>query len=156
MHIDFTYSETDIRERAALDGKTHISTGVAVVRDGKILMARRAAGDYLGGVYELPGGGVDDGETILEGAIREVGEELGLRVTTVLGMFDGFDYSTDRKPGVRQINFLVKAEPGEPKLNPAEHDDYVWADEETLAKIESTEPMRICMKKAFELLKQCG
>ena len=58
--------ENAIRDKAAKEGITHISTGVAVVNDGKILLVRRSIDDFLGGYYELPGGGVDDGETIVK------------------------------------------------------------------------------------------
>jgi 8-oxo-dGTP diphosphatase len=69
MKAVFTVSEEEIREQAAKDGVTHFATGVAVVRGGKLLVVRRSAGDTLGGYYELPGGGVDDSETLVQGAI---------------------------------------------------------------------------------------
>ncbi|HSH55379.1 MAG TPA: NUDIX domain-containing protein [Candidatus Limnocylindrales bacterium] len=47
-------------------------------------MARRSAADYLGGVFELPGGGVDEGDTSVESAMREVKEEMGLTVSRVI------------------------------------------------------------------------
>lgn len=118
------FQENSFRQKAKADGVTHISTGVAIFRDGKILMARRSNADYLGGVYELPGGGVDEGEIITDGAIREIKEETGLTVSKIVAMFVGFDYSTDRKPYVRQVNVLVEVEPGEVILSPAQHDDF--------------------------------
>jgi 8-oxo-dGTP diphosphatase len=120
--------ETAVRTQAKHDGITHISTGVAIVRDNKILMVYRAVGDFMGGTYELPGGGVDEGEKITDGAIREVREETGLTVSKVLGIFPGFDYSTDRKPKVRQVNFLVTVGPGDVILDPQEHDEFTWVD----------------------------
>lgn len=152
MHSN-TFSEEDFRAQAAKDGITHISTGVAIVRDGKVLMARRAAADYLGGNYELPGGGVDEGETITEGAIREVKEEVGLTVTKVLGTFDGFDYSTDRKPRVRQVNFIVEVEPGEPQLDPTEHDAWQWVNETSITELNMSDSMRTCVADALVIIK---
>ncbi len=149
MQIDIPFPETDIRKAAAADGITHISTGIAVVQDNKILMVRRAPGDYLAGVFELPGGGVDEGESILDGALRELVEETGLRARRILGTFDGFDYSTDKKPHVRQINFIVQAEPVDVKLNPDEHDAYLWVDTEVLQRIETTDKMRDCVADAL-------
>lgn len=49
------------------------------VRDGKVLMVREAKS--LSGKYELPGGGLDFGEDIKLGFVREVQEEMGLKVT---------------------------------------------------------------------------
>lgn len=45
--------------------------------DGKILMTRRAVGESHPGYWDFAGGGVEEGETELEAAIREGREELG-------------------------------------------------------------------------------
>ena len=152
MQEEKTFSEEDFRAQAKKDGITHISTGVAILRDGKILMARRAADDFLGGVYELPGGGVDEGETITEGAIREVKEETGLTVSRVVTTFEGFDYSTNRKPSVRQVNFLVEVQPGDVVLDPEEHDDFIWVDKDGFGDVNMSESMRKCVTDAFALI----
>ena len=133
-------NELAIKEKAAKEGITHISTGVAVVKDGKILLVRRSIDDFLGGYYELPGGGVDDGETIEQAAMREVKEETGLVASKVITTFEGFDYSTDKKPKVRQINLLIETKPGVVKLS-SEHDKFLWAKEEDLNDIKITESM---------------
>jgi 8-oxo-dGTP diphosphatase len=143
--------ETAIREKAALDGITHISTGVAIVKDGQILLVRRSIDDFLGGYYELPGGGVDDGETIEQAAMREVKEETGLVPSKVITTFEGFDYTTDRKPRVRQVNLIIEAKPGEVKLS-SEHDDFLWANKNDLSNIKITENMVDCVNDAFAKL----
>ena len=152
MQNNATFSEQDFREQAKKDGITHISTGVAVLRNGKILMVRRTADDFLGGAYELPGGGVDEGETITDGAIREVKEETGLVVSKIVTNFNGFDYSTDKKPHVRQVNFIVEVEPGDISLS-HEHDGYIWADKENFNDINMSDSMRKCVTDALELIK---
>lgn len=149
MPTNILISEDAIRDQARKDGITHISTGIAVVRDNKILMVRRAEGDFLGGSFELPGGGVDKGETITEGAIREVKEETGLTVSKIVTTFAGFDYSTDRKPHVRQINFTVEVSPGEVTLDPKEHDDFIWVNASNLNDIKMSTNMRLCVQDAF-------
>jgi 8-oxo-dGTP diphosphatase len=145
------FSEKSFRKSAESDGITHITTGIAVVRDGKILIVRRAAADYLGGQYELPGGGVDEGETITESAIRETKEETGLIVSKVITAFDGFDYTTDRKPRVRQINFLVETGAGDVRLNPDEHDRFMWADLDTDLTNLMSDDMQNCVTKALRI-----
>lgn len=54
----------------------------AVIRrdDGRFLLARRAPGTHLAGLWEFPGGGVDDGETAEQALGREIAEELGVSV----------------------------------------------------------------------------
>jgi len=57
----------------------------AVIDDGRILLTKRE--DFE--VWCLPGGGVEEGESLAEGAIREVKEETGLEVelTRLVGVY---------------------------------------------------------------------
>jgi 8-oxo-dGTP diphosphatase len=41
-------------------------------------LARRSLSTHLGGTWAIPGGALDQGETPLEGALREFGEEIGI------------------------------------------------------------------------------
>jgi 8-oxo-dGTP diphosphatase len=144
--------ENQIYDQAKKDGVTHISTGVAIVRDKKILMVRRASDDFLGGNYELPGGGVDDGESIIECAIREVREETGLTISKVINTFAGFDYSTDRKPHVRQVNFIVEVKKGDVRLDPNEHSEYKWVDNDNIDDISMSDEIKTCVREALNII----
>ena len=54
---------------------------VALVEiNGRVLIARRPEGKSMAGLWEFPGGKVDDGETPEEALIRELEEELGIDV----------------------------------------------------------------------------
>jgi ADP-ribose pyrophosphatase YjhB (NUDIX family) len=62
-----------------------ISVGVGAVvldDDGRILLVKHApkAGDFWGGQWMVPGGGLELGETLEEGVAREVEEETNLKV----------------------------------------------------------------------------
>ena len=48
--------------------------------DGRVLLAKRPPGRPLAGLWEFPGGKVEPGETPEAALIRELGEELGIRV----------------------------------------------------------------------------
>jgi 8-oxo-dGTP diphosphatase len=56
-----------------------LAASVAVMREGRVLLAARGR-DPLRGVFSLPGGAVEVGETLVEAARREVGEETGLAI----------------------------------------------------------------------------
>ena len=142
--------EPAIRKQAPADGVTHFATGVAVFENNKLLVVRRVAtDDFLGGEWELPGGGVDFGETITQGAIRELFEETGLRVGSIDGTFAGFDYTTPTKPKVRQINFKVTAKTGDIRLEPTEHDEYRWIEANDIPSLHTNAVMQSCLHAAF-------
>jgi 8-oxo-dGTP diphosphatase len=54
----------------------------AVIRgdDGRILLARRLPGGPHGGLWEFPGGKVEEGEEEREALAREIREELGVEI----------------------------------------------------------------------------
>jgi mutator protein MutT len=63
--------------------------------EGCFVLTRRAAGLRAhASQWALPGGRIDIGESVVDAAVREVEEEIGLRLTTdsVLGLLD--DYAT--------------------------------------------------------------
>lgn len=47
-------------------------------QDGRILLAQRPQGKSLAGLWEFPGGKVEQGETPEETLVRELHEELGI------------------------------------------------------------------------------
>ena len=53
---------------------------VLVDRDGKILLAQRPKGRSMAGLWEFPGGKLEQGETPEACIIRELNEELGITV----------------------------------------------------------------------------
>ena len=65
-------SETAVKE-------IHVAVAV-VVRDGRVLIARRPDHVHQGGLLEFPGGKVEPGETVQAALVREIAEETGLRV----------------------------------------------------------------------------
>jgi mutator protein MutT len=54
--------------------------GAAIVRDGRVLAARRSAPHPLAGGWEFPGGKVEPGESEADALVRECQEELGVTV----------------------------------------------------------------------------
>jgi 8-oxo-dGTP diphosphatase len=50
-------------------------------RDKRILIAQRPAGKPMAGLWEFPGGKIEEGETPEDTVIREMFEELSVKVT---------------------------------------------------------------------------
>jgi lipoyl(octanoyl) transferase len=106
----------------------------------ELLMLRRTP--ERGGFWHWVSGAPEPGESDLEGAIREVREEIGLDVAEaifVLGYRYQYRLNPRRAarwlelygPGVSHIpveTFGAEAPPGwEPELDRSEHDAYVWS-----------------------------
>ncbi len=57
----------------------HVAVAV-IVREGRVLIARRPDHSHQGGLLEFPGGKVEPGETVQQALVREIAEETGLQV----------------------------------------------------------------------------
>ena len=53
-------------------------SAAVVIENGRLLLAERRSHDHLEGMWELPGGKVEPGETAEECLIRELNEELSM------------------------------------------------------------------------------
>lgn len=64
------------------DGKNKITSVRTLIIDGQghYALARRDARGEQAGLWEFPGGKVDNGETVLDAAIRESKEEMALDI----------------------------------------------------------------------------
>ena len=62
--------------------RPYLAVSAAIFRYDRILIVRRAQ-PPANGLYTLPGGGVELGETLEEAVIREVHEETGLTIEPV-------------------------------------------------------------------------
>jgi len=97
--------------------------------DRAVFLARRAPSERHGGLWELPGGKVEPGETPEEALLRELGEELGL-AARILGAPQRYEAAVEG----RSILFLVYPVDlgGEPAFLAA-HDTWVYAPPDRLA-----------------------
>lgn len=68
--------------------------GAVINQDGRILCAQRGPSGSLGGMWEFPGGKIENGESPRDALIREIDEELhceiavGEKVTTTRHEYD--------------------------------------------------------------------
>jgi len=55
-----------------------VSAVALIDADGRVLLSQRPEGKPMAGLWEFPGGKVEDGETPEDALIREIDEELGI------------------------------------------------------------------------------
>ncbi|MDG1425760.1 MAG: (deoxy)nucleoside triphosphate pyrophosphohydrolase [Paracoccaceae bacterium] len=55
-----------------------VSAVALIDRDGRVLLAQRPEGKSMAGLWEFPGGKVEEGETPEAALVRELHEELGI------------------------------------------------------------------------------
>jgi len=115
----------------ALESRVEIALAVPL-RNGRILVGRRAPGVHLGGAWEFPGGKIEDGEEPAAAARRELLEEAGLTGGEIEPLIVyAFDYP-DR--AVRLHVYLVREPRGESGADPAR--EWTWLQLEALAALE--------------------
>ncbi len=102
------------------DAARQVVVGAAIVRGGRVLAARRTAPASAAGRWEFPGGKVEPGESDAESLVREVEEELGVRIT-VTQWLGGAEPIGERY--LLQVA-VASLDGGEPV--PTEHDQVRW------------------------------
>src|SRR5881227_3512820 len=86
-------------------GRPYLAVSAAIIRDGHVLAARRARGASTG-VFTLPGGVVEAGETLHEAVIREISEETGIAIEPV-ALAGNREFITRDADGRVQRHFVI-------------------------------------------------
>jgi 8-oxo-dGTP diphosphatase len=73
----------DTAQAPAVRPVTEVAVGVLVRPDGSYLLAQRPDGKPYAGYWEFPGGKLERGESVEAALMRELDEELGLKVTAI-------------------------------------------------------------------------
>ena len=110
--------------------------GAAILRDGRVLAARRTAPADTAGRWEFPGGKVEPGETPEAALVREVAEELRCRVEVTGWLAGEVAIGISHTLAVA----LVRLVDGEP--DPVEHDLVRWLAAGELGDVDWLEPDR--------------
>lgn len=87
-----------------------VVTAGIILRGDTVLIAQRKKNDTMGGLWEFPGGGVDDGETPDDCIRRELMEELGID-TRPYALYDAMTASHGRLVILFYLCEIVQGEP---------------------------------------------
>ena len=101
-----------------------------LIKDGKILIAKRRADDRQANKWEFPGGTVESGETPQGCLKREMQEEFG--ITVAVGQFLGESVYQYDHGAIRLLAYGARWESGKMVLK--DHADYRWVSSEQLAE----------------------
>lgn len=118
-------------DRARLLSSRPVVVATAIIRDGRVLAARRTHPPALAGRWELPGGRVEPDEPEPAAVTRECKEELGTQVQ-VTGRL-GTDLPID--VGVLRVH-TARLEPDAPEPQPVEHSELRWVGPAELAALD--------------------
>jgi ADP-ribose pyrophosphatase YjhB (NUDIX family) len=134
--------------------RPYLAVSAAIFRDGKVLIVRRAR-PPANGLYTLPGGGVELGETLEEAVIREVKEETALDVEPVALAGYRQAIARDAQGGVERhfviLPFAARWIAGEVTLN-EELGEALWLEPAELAALQTTEGLAFIVNAAAERL----
>jgi 8-oxo-dGTP diphosphatase len=129
-----------------------VAASVAVFREGRVLIARRARGPWVG-AYSLPGGGVEVGETLREAALRELAEEVGVEAE-IFAFVDHVEPIVRADGRVREhyviAVFAARWRSGEAKTGP-EADAVAWIAPEEIGRWPTTPELPTIIAKAARL-----
>ncbi|MGD0027103.1 MAG: NUDIX hydrolase [Xanthobacteraceae bacterium] len=132
--------------------RPYLAVSAAIFRNGRVLIVRRAR-PPAHGLYTLPGGGVELGETLEEAVIREVREETALEIEPVA--LAGYRQAIARDAAGRVerhfviLPFAARWLAGEISLN-EELAEAHWLEPADLAELQTTEGLAQIVAAAGE------
>ena len=100
--------------------------------DGRVLLAKRPQGRPMAGLWEFPGGKVEPGETPEAALIRELEEELAIRVTP--SCLAPFTFASHGYPAFHLLMPLYLCRSWEGEISPQQGQELAWVRASRLAE----------------------
>ena len=114
----------------------HVSKGIILKDDSKVLIAQRPYQKNYGGLWEFPGGKLENGETPAEALIRELQEELNIVVDTGRELVP-YTFSDQ---AMEFTFYPIFCRIAEGKVENREHPEIKWVDKKEISKFEFAPP----------------
>jgi len=129
-----------------------VGVGAVIIENARALVVRRGT-EPLKGEWSIPGGVLELGETLREGAAREALEETGLVIEAgeVLEVVDRIISDPDGKTRYHfvLVDFLCKRMSGDPRAG-GDASDVRWVNNEELATLKINDTATAVIRKGFE------
>lgn len=133
-----------LENKAKEEGINKIVVGAVITnQDDKILLMKRKQDDFMGGIYEIPGGNSEQEENIYDTLEREIKEETNFDLKKVNSYINYFDYLSGSGKKCRQFNFKVEVTGGPLVLT--EHDEYKWVSLDEVEKQNISDELKECL-----------
>jgi 8-oxo-dGTP diphosphatase len=136
--------------------RPYLAVSAAIVRDDKVLLVRRAR-PPADGLFSLPGGLVETGETLTQAVAREVAEETGLTIDPIglAGFREAIMRDSDERVERHFVilSFAARWQGGVPVLN-EELSEARWVTHEELSQLPTTAGLADIVGCAFERLQE--
>lgn len=131
--------------------RPQLAVSAAIFRDGKVLIVRRARSPSKG-VYSLPGGRVEFGETLHAALHREVAEETALKIE-IVDLAGWREVVPAAEGGGHYVimSFAAHWQSGEVVLN-EELDDHRWLAPDALGEFKTTPGLEDIIQSARRVL----
>src|SRR3954452_5222764 len=135
-----------------------LAVSAAIMRDGQVLLVRRAR-PPAGGLFSLPGGVVEIGETLAEALEREVREETSLEIEPVALAGYREVVARDAEDKVERhfviLPFAARWVAGEPLLN-EELSEWRWVDPREIEGLPTTPGLAAIVAAVVERLREAA
>jgi len=125
-----------------------VVVAAVIIRDGRVLLTRRAEGQHLAGMWEFPGGKLEPEESPEEALVRECREECGIEVE----VNEILDVTHHRYPDKEVLLLFYRCELDSGEVRHLQVADHAWvappeldryplppADERIVARIQTLE-----------------
>lgn len=130
-----------------------VVVGIYLEYEGQFLLLQRQKGKSEGGKWGVPGGKVEEGETLLEAVIRETKEETDIEISeqaihtlsTFYIEYDGTEHFV-----FHTFRAKINSQSGV-KIRFSEHKDFTWVSPEDALKRDLLRGEDLCIKKDYSL-----